>query len=595
MAGIKQNYNTNMLFFRCLLSSLLLMLFSLLSCSSDSEYPYTIVKGGPYNTRLYTLPSGVKLYIARTTMQARVEAALYMPSVASDTLDNLYSESVCSREYPLLFARIGSDVSQVRDCQGSSIIYNNIPSNELENWAVLMRGSFTALPDSLSIVLFGDVVYDDAVTTMVRHFENVSRIPSFVASDIDEKKLLETIRSQFLENPSAKSLKKVVSLSDVRIDAKNSIKLLPSPPAKVIFPDIDELKIKYSQKQPRMVVLGSDNAHYTFTLRSRLKELPVSFLTHIKEYFDASLALEKDTATTVVYIKTDKNLHAIEFTVSGCSENMQQDVTQTILTCKTLADCDKFYKYLLANSEAIFASKNNLENVAMQAATYIAGGNRLCNMHEIAKYSMDALFTSASEVYFSGKEDESLSLNMLNTSATPALCDFTSTNDSLVRYFILPVDADSVTTVTLGNAYETVEDVAIISLFNKAVTLSSTKPSTLFFNNGALLSAGGTHTLTRETFEAAKSFLLYDCSTYDGNGQSLFKEYISSNERGYTSDQFYDALMRLSFSDVEDFYVRHKKHAVTQLIIGRESSLNLRELKNNGRVVHLTSAELFGY
>lgn len=589
-----------MLFFRCLLSSLLLMLFSLLSCSSDSGYPYTIVEGDPYNTRLYTLPAGVKLYIARTTEQARVEAALYMSSVASDTLGYLYSESVCSRDYPLLFARIGSDVSFVKDCHGSSIIYNNIPSNELENWAVLMCGSFSAFSDSLTIVLFGDVVYDDAVATMVRHFENVSRIPSSSAAaavddcNIDEKKLLETVRSQFLENPSSKSFKKIVSLSDVRSDAKNSIKLLPSPPAKVIFPDIDKLKIKSSQEQPRMVVVKSDEAHYTFTLRSRLKELPVSFLAHIKDYFDASLALEKDTATTVVHIKTDKNLHAVEFTVSGCSENMQQNVNQVILACKTLADGDKFYKYLLANTEAIDASKNNLENVAMQAATYIAGGKRLCSMYEIAKYSMDALFTSASEVYFYGKEDDSLCLSMLNTLSTPSLCDFTSTNDSLARYFLLPANADSVTTVTFGDAYETVEDVAIISLFNKAATLSSTKPSTQFFNNGAMLS-GGTYALTREAFEAAKSFLLYDCSTYDGNGQSLFKEYISSNERGYTSDQFYDALMRLSFLDVEDFYARHKENAVTQLIIGRESSLNLRELKNNGRVVHLTPAELFGY
>ena len=50
-------------------------------------------------------------------------------------------------------------------------------------------------------------------------------------------------------------------------------------------------------------------------------------------------------------------------------------------------------------------AKNNLENVAIQAATYIAGDKRLCSMYEIAKYSMDALFTSASEVHFSGNED----------------------------------------------------------------------------------------------------------------------------------------------------------------------------------------------
>jgi hypothetical protein len=53
--------------------------------------------------------------------------------------------------------------------------------------------------------------------------------------------------------------------------------------------------------------------------------------------------------------------------------------------------------------------------------------------------------------------------------------------------------------------------------------------------------------------------------------------------------------MRLDFSDAEDFYKRHQENSSTRLIIGRESSFNLRELNDKGKVVHLTSAELFGY
>ena len=582
-------------FFRCLLPSLLLMLFSLLSCSSHSEYPYTIVAGDPCGTRLYTLPGGVKLYVARTTDQPRLSAALYMPSVASDTLGNLCSESVFSREYPMLFARIGSDVSRVIDYKGSTLVCNNIPSNELENWAVIMQGSFTALPDSLSIVLYGDVVYDDAVATMVRHFEKISHLPSAVAAADDAVTLLSNIRTRSFGNiPEAE---KSISQPDVSSEAKNSIKLLSSPPAKVVFPDADELNIKTASDGSRMVVADGDTA-FTFVLRRCMKELPVSFFALIKDYFDASLNSVKDSVSPVTQVKTDKNLRMLEFTVTGNEENMQQNITHTVSLWKSIADGDKFHKYLLANGGVVAASKDNYENIAMQAAAYIAGGKRICGTRELARYSMDALFASSGEVCFSGKNADkiyALLPDMFNSAATPSLADFSAEDDTLPRYFLLPSDADSAVTVTLVTAYEGVEDYATIALFNKAASLSNVLPSAQFYSHGALLSASDCAPFTRDAFEAAKSFLLYDCSTYGSNAQSLFKEYGILKACGYTSSQFYDALMRLSFSDVEDFYVRHKENAVTQLIIGRESSLNLREIKNNGRVVHLTSAELFGY
>lgn len=288
----------------------------------------------------------------------------------------------------------------------------------------------------------------------------------------------------------------------------------------------------------------------------------------------------------------------LEFTVTGNEENMQQNITHAVSLWKSIADGDKFHKYLLANGGVVAASKENYENIAMQAAAYIAGGKRICGTRELARYSMDALFASSGEVCFSGKNAEkicSLLSNLFSAVAAPCSDDFSAAGDSLARYFLLPSDADSTVTVTLGGAYKSVEDYAAIALFNKAASLSNALPSAQFYSDGALLSINDYQPFTRDAFEAAKSFLLYDCSTYGNSVQSLFKENGTFNVCGYISSQFYDALMRLSFSDVEDFYVRHKENAVTQLIIGCESSLNLREIKNSGRVVHLTSAELFGY
>jgi hypothetical protein len=541
------------------------------------------------------LPGGVKLYVARTTDQPRLSAALYLPSVASDTLGNLCSESVFSRDYPMLFARIGSDVSRVIDYKGSTLVCNNIPSNELENWAVIMQGSFTALPDSLSIVLYGDVVYDDAVATMARHFEKIPHLLSPVVAADDAAILLSNIRTRLFGNiPKAE---KFLWQPDVSSEAKISIKLLSSPPAKVVFPDTDELKIKKASDGSRMVVADGDTA-FTFVLRRCMKELPASFLALIKDYFDASLNSVKDSVSPVTQVKIDKNLHTLELSVTGGNDNAQQLVTKAVQRWKSVADGDKFHKYLLANGDAVVASKDNNENIAMQAAAYIAGGKRICGTHELARYSMDALFASSGEVCFSGKNANkiyALLPNMFNSAATPCLADFSAEDDTLPRYFLLPSDADSTIAVTLGTAYEGVEDYATIALFNKAASLSNVLPSAQFYSHGALLSAGDCAPFTRDAFEAAKSFLLYDCSTYGSNAQSLLKEYAILKACGYTSSQFYDALMRLSFSDVEDFYARHKENVVTQLIIGRQSGLNQRELKNNGRVVHLTSAELFGY
>lgn len=580
-----------MLFFRCLMPPLLLMLFSLLSCSSDSAYPYTVLKGDPYNTRIYSLPGGAKLYIARTADRPRVAAALCMHSVASDTLDALYRESVYSPEYPLLFAHIGSDVSSVSACGGSTIVCNNLPSNELENWAAIVQGTFATLPDTFSIVLFGDVVYDDAVSTLSRYFSGAR-----TASDDVARALLENARENYYN--SSDDSRRVVASSDARPDAKNSIELLPSPPAKVLFPDADDLKIKESARRPKMVVAASDDSLFTFAVRARLQELPASFLVSLKEYFDASLVAEKDSISPAVRVTVEKNSRTVQISFTDRFENMQQSLSHALEKWKIIADGAKFYNYLLGHKDSVVAAKKDYGNIALQASGYAAGGERLCGQRKMAEYSMNALFAPSCEMLFCGKDADaaySLLHNYLNDVARPEEEGCFSAEDSLPRYLLLPSDADSVATITLGGSYASVEDFAMMALFNKAAQLSGTGHVAQFYPNGALLSVGTCAPFTRKTFDAAKSFLLYECSKYGSDSLSLMAEYTLACERGYSSSQLYDALVTLSFSDVEHFYNHHIKASTAQFVISRESTLNVHELTSRGRVVHLTYDELYGY
>ena len=567
------------------------MLFSLLSCSSDSAYPYTVLKGDPYNTRIYSLPGGAKLYIARTADRPRVAAALCMHSVASDTLDALYRESVYSPEYPLLFAHIGSDVSSVAARGGSTIVCNNLPSNELENWAAIVQGTFATLPDTFSIVLFGDVVYDDAVSTLSRYFSGAR-----TASDDVARALLENARENYYN--SSDDSRRVVAPSDARPDAKNSIELLPSPPANVLFPDIDNLKIKKPAHRPKMVVAASDDSLFTFAVRARLQEFPASFLVSLKEYFDASLVAEKDSISPAVRVTVEKNSRTVQISFTDRFENMQQSLSHALEKWKTIADGAKFYNYLLEHKDSVVAAKKDYGNIALQASGYAAGGERLCGQRKMAEYSMNALFAPSCEMLFCGKDADaaySLLHNYLNDVARPEEENCFSAEDSLPRYLLLPADADSVATITLGGSYASVEDFAMMALFNKAAQLSGTGHVAQFYPNGALLSVGTCAPFTRKAFDAAKSFLLYECSKYGSDPLSLMAEYTLACERGYSSSQLYDALVTLSFSDVEHFYNHHIKASITQFVISRESTLNVHELTSRGRVVHLTYDELFGY
>jgi hypothetical protein len=532
----------------------------------------------------------VKLYIAATDERPRVEAALCMPSVASDTLAALCKESVYSLEYPLLFASIGTQVSTVSDSRGAAIVCNNIPSNELENWAVMMQGTFALLPDTLSIYLFGDVVYDDAVTTLSRYFSGSS------APSVDDASLVAYIRDKYYAKDD--DSQKLVTLSQTRLDAKNSIVLLVSPPAKVLFPDCDKLKIKESSGQPRMVAAENRDSLFTFAVRARLQELPASFLVLLNSYFDSSLSVEKDSLASVTRVKVEKGGGVVDFALSGSATNMQELVVGALERWKSLANGDSFYKYLLANGRDVAAAKKDFENISMQAALYANGSERLCGLREMAEYSMNRLFTPSGEMLFCGKDADkaySLYLNSLRQPAAPRKSDFSFSGDTVPRYMLLPADTDSIATISLGGSYASVEDLAAMALFNKAAMLSSEEPATLFYSGGALFSADGQLPFTRKAFEAVKSFMLYECSTHGNDALSLIDEYAFSSLRGYTSLQLYDALMRLSFSDVEEFYNHHVASTTMQLVIGRGSSVDMHEFTSQGKVVLLTHDELFGY
>jgi hypothetical protein len=470
-------------------------------------------------------------------------------------------------------------------------VCNNLPSNELENWAAIVQGTFATLPDTFSIVLFGDVVYDDAVSTLSRYFSG-----AHTASDDVARALLENARENYYN--SSDDSRRVVAPSDARPDAKNSIELLPSPPAKVLFPDVDDLKIKESARRPKMVVAASDDSLFTFAVRARLQELPASFLVSLKEYFDASLVAEKDSISPAVRVAVEKNSRTVQISFTDRFENMQQSLSHALEKWKTIADGAKFYNYLLVHKDSVVAAKKDYGNIALQASGYAAGGERLCGQRKMAEYSMNALFAPSCEMLFCGKDADaaySLLHNYLNDVARPEEEGCFSAGDSLPRYLLLPADADSVATITLGGSYASVEDFAMMALFNKAAQLSGTGHVAQFYPNGALLSVGTCAPFTRKAFDAAKSFLLYECSKYGSDPLSLMAEYTATCERGYSSSQLYDALVGLSFSDVEHFYNHHIKISATQFVISRESTLNVHELTSRGRVVHLTYDELYGY
>ena len=152
---------------------LLLLLLPLFSCGSDDAYPYTQIENDDYATRVYTLQNGVKLYLTQNDVAPRVALSLCFPSMTVAGLDTLYAPSRQSAEYPLLAARIGSNGAIVHEQGSSVLISDDIPASELENWSVIMRGTFRKFPAGLSVVVSGDIDFAEAVTLLRRHFADV--------------------------------------------------------------------------------------------------------------------------------------------------------------------------------------------------------------------------------------------------------------------------------------------------------------------------------------------------------------------------------------------------------------------------------------
>ncbi|MBR5277113.1 MAG: hypothetical protein IKU35_08275 [Bacteroidaceae bacterium] len=171
---------------------LLLLLLPLFSCGSDDAYPYTQIENDDYATRVYTLQNGVKLYLTQNGVAPRVALSLCFPSMTAAGLDTLYTPSRRSAEYPLLAARIGSNGAVVHEQGSSLLISDDIPASELENWSIIMRGTFRKFPVGLSVVVSGDIDFAEAVTLLRRHFADVPMFePSAVAlSSADDARWL---------------------------------------------------------------------------------------------------------------------------------------------------------------------------------------------------------------------------------------------------------------------------------------------------------------------------------------------------------------------------------------------------------------------
>ena len=200
------------------ISSILCMLL-LLSCSSGGAYPYTTIDGDIYETRIYTLQNGTRLYLTKNDIQPRVAAALLLPAANSDTIEALYTPSVHSGDYAALFARIGSHGAYIVETGQGRAILTDIPCNEIENWATIMRGSFSALPDSFSIVISGDIIFDDVVATIEKQFSDIAlygTAPSVRGED-DTHML-------FALHPDADAMRKRAKEGVLRVEDVESLK-----------------------------------------------------------------------------------------------------------------------------------------------------------------------------------------------------------------------------------------------------------------------------------------------------------------------------------------------------------------------------------
>lgn len=544
---------------KSIIAPMALLLLSLLSCSSEKSHPYTMVEGAARPTRLYKLASGIKIYITPEQEQPRTTAALCLPGTPVKELTALCTAAPLATDYPLCFAHIGTEPSQATHTDGITVIHNNIPSNETENWAIIMRGTLASLPDSAIFILTGGADCDASVTHIDRHFSQAPRTPS--VATIDDKKACD-IAATIDTATTATTLTAILASSADSTIATSGIELLPSPPYTLSFPDDAEIRSE-SDDAGREIVTHNNGTQLTLALHCPIKETPATILSMAAEYINNNV----DGS-----IRATAGTGGIELLTVSTTGNHKQAMTRLTTMLDTIADGNKFHKYLIKRKTAIDSDKQKPENIAAQIPLYLTHStDRHCGLQQTAAHCMNSLRQAPA--------------------ATPAVATF---DDTPAHCHLLPVDSDTIVTIIATKPHSGIDEQAAAMLFNKAATLAAASPR---HGNGTYTCHGGDTSLpfSRKEYEAAKNYLLYAVSTLKPTGASLVAEHAAALQRGHTASQLYDILCTLSFNDIRDFHETKCEKPLTTFIVGRQSSIDQRKLHKQGTVAHITYDELFGY
>lgn len=544
---------------KSIIAPMALLLLSLFSCSSEKGHPYSMVEGAARPTRLYKLASGIKIYITPEQEQPRTTAALCLPGTPVKELTALCTAAPLATDYALCFAHIGAEPGIATRINGSTVIHNNIPSNETENWAIIMRGTLASLPDSAIFILTGGADCDAAVTHIDRHFSQAPRTPS--AATIDDKEACDIAATLGTATTTPTIADILTSNADTTITTCG-IELLPSPPYTLSFPDESEIHT-IVDKNGRRIVTHSNGTQLTLSLHCPIKDTPATILSMVAEYINCNVGGTVSATATA---------DGIELLTINPTNNPEQTMARLTTMLDTITDSNKFHRYLAERKAAIDADKQKHENIAAQTPLYLAHSTAVHRgLQQIATHCMNSLRFTAT--------------------ATPTTATF---DDTPATWQLLPQDSDTTVTIFVTKPHSGIDEQAAAMLFNKAATLAAATPR---HGNGTYIYHGSDSLFpfSHKEYEAAKNYLLYAVSTLKPTGSSLVTGHTAALQRGYTASQLYDALSTLSFNDIKDFHETKCESPLTTFIVGRQSSIDQRELSRQGTVVHITYDELFGY
>ncbi len=641
-----------------ILSLLCVLLLS--SCSAGGAYPYTAIEGDSYKTRLYKLSGGVKLYLTKNDVQPRATAALLLPTADSDTLDALYTPSVHSREYSSLYAQIGSHGAYIVENMCGVAICSDIPGNEIENWATIMRSSFEVLPDSFSIVISGDIVFDEVCRIIEGKYSDAQLYPTPIAnecthgsahllyalhpceelmrrrgedgtlsaSDMESMKenyrfaladgfydnsfrvrmmadallrgdacnsatlfadKLDEADNDVLLSAAAQPFRVEALKPAVSGDAENTVSLASPLPARITFPDVSGLREKHLFDE------NVPDGYFRMLLHVDCREIPQTISKLAARYLRESLSASE------VHIEVGQLGNSILLEFHGASAEAERITDNLFPLLKEVADGERFYSYLLKNASLLSAEKSSIENVATQASEYLAGCERYTGVRTLATLSMQRIFSQKSSLSLFGNQVAKLLPKLKEHFCVEPGHNKTNTSfpgDSVPALQFVALQCNTVYTLTYS-PIEGAKESAIMQLFNIAARLSHADTLCRYTHSGVCLTMGveddSQLPFSEEAFNAARSLLLYDLSTYGNIPQSVAREYILQEQRGYSSSELYDAACGISYSDIKDFHRWHCKASKQRLVAGKGSSLELRSLAAEEGTVYITLDEMYGY